>query len=95
MEREIPMLWWLYHARGAKEVSMRVGDYKMLANMLPQKEIGIRDARAPEGVSLMQFIKQSELGNFTLYNLKNDPSESTELSGSDPERFSELRKQFI
>lgn len=93
--RENPMLWWLYHARGAKEVSMRVGDYKILANMLPQTDITIRDASPPKGVSVMDFIKKSELGNFTLYNLKKDPSETTELSKEEPEKLSSMRQQFI
>lgn len=93
--RETPMLWWLYHARGGKEVSMRVGDYKILANMLPQPEISIQDAKPPAGVSLMDFIKQSELGNFTLYNLRKDPSETTELSAREPEKLSLLRQQMI
>lgn len=93
--RPTPMLWWLYHARGAKEVSMRDGDYKVLANMLPQREITIRDAAPPVGTGLMDFIKDSELGNFTLYNVREDPSETTELSAIEPERFSELRRRFI
>lgn len=95
LSRETPMLWWLYHARGAKEVSMRVGDYKILANMLPQTDISINDARAPNGVSLMDFIKESELGNFTLYNLREDPSETKELSKVEPEKLSSLRQQLI
>ena len=93
--RETPMLWWLWHARGAKEVTMRVGDYKILANMLPQTEVSIRDTRAPKGMKVMDFIKQSELGNFTLYNLKKDPSETTELSKVEPEKLSSMRQQFI
>ena len=93
--RPTAMLWWLYHARGAKEVSMRVGDYKILANMLPQAGISIGDATPPAGVNLMDFIKQSNLGNFTLYNLSEDPSESVELSAQEPEKLSSLRQQFI
>lgn len=95
VERQTPMLWWLWHARGAKEVTMRVGAYKILANMLPQPEISIRDARTPAGMSVMDFIKQSELGNFTLYNLKKDPSEKNELSKVEPEKLSSMRQQFI
>lgn len=95
VERPRPMLWWLYHARGAKEVSMRIGDYKMLANMLPQKDIGINDASPPAGMARMDFIKKSELGNFTLYNLKTDPGESKELSTSQPETFAAMRTRMI
>ena len=95
VERPNPMLWWLYHARGAKEVSMREGDFKMLANMLPQSQISIRDASPPKGVGIMDFIKNSELGNFTLYNLKKDPSESKELSESNKRRFNAMRARMI
>jgi hypothetical protein len=72
-----------------------VGDYKILANMLPQASISIRDAAPPAGVNLMDFIKKSNLGNFTLYNLSEDPSESVELSAREPEKLSSLRQQFI
>ena len=95
VNRETPMLWWLYHARGAKEVSMRMGDHKMLANMLPQSEITIRDASAPQGVGIMDFIKQSDLGNFTLYDLKNDPSETTNLAESHRKKFESMRLRMI
>ncbi len=95
IHRPKPMLWWLYHARGSKEVSMRVGPYKMLANMLPQAEVSNRDTRPPEGTSIMDFIKDSELGNFTLYDLEADPSESTDISGSKTDQFDELRRAMI
>ncbi|MEM9280959.1 MAG: sulfatase-like hydrolase/transferase [Verrucomicrobiota bacterium] len=95
VERPIPMMWWLYHARGGKEVTMRIGDYKVLANMLPQREITMNDAAPPEGQSIMDFIREAELGNFTLYNLKEDPNETTELSQSQPEKMEELKKQMI
>ena len=93
-KRSTPMMWWLYHARGGKEVAMRSGDYKILANMLPQNDISIRDAGPPQGVSIMDFIKQSKLGNFTLYNLHDDPSETTELSKTERARFDTLRQRM-
>jgi arylsulfatase A len=95
LERPVPMMWWLYHARGAKEVTMRVGDYKILANMLPQKEITVNDAAPPQGMPIMEFIKEAELGNFTMYNLKDDPNETRDLSKSQPEKLEELKKQMI
>jgi arylsulfatase A len=95
LERPIPMMWWLFHARGGKEVTMRVGDNKILANMLPQREITVNDAAPPEGMPIMDFIKEAELGNFTMYNLKEDPNETTELSQVQPEKLDELKKQMI
>lgn len=93
--RDTPMLWWLYHARGGKEVSMRIGNYKMLANMLPQAQISIKDTRPPQGVAIMDFIRKSRLGNFTLYNLRTDPSETTDLAPSQRERFESMRRRMV
>ncbi len=95
VDRATPMMWWLWHARGAKEVSMRIGNYKMLANMLPQQEISNNDAKQPKGMPIMDFIKQSELGNFTMYNLVEDMSETTELSKAEPQRYESMKRRMI
>ena len=89
------MMWCLYDARGGKEVSMRIGNYKMLANMLPQANVSIKDSAPPKGVSVMDFIKQSELGNFSLYDLKSDPAETTDLAKSNGGMFDQLREKMI
>ena len=95
VERETPMMWWLWHARGSKEVSMRIGSYKMLANMLPQQEVSNNDARQPQGMSIMDFIKKSKLGNFTMYNLGEDISETVELSTREPQRYESMKRRMI
>jgi len=95
VKRLKPMLWWLYHARGAKEISMRYGKYKILANMLPQSKIGINDSSPPAGKSIMDFIKKSDIGNFSLYNLEDDPNETKDLAKSNPEQLEELKKIMI
>ena len=89
------MMWWLYHARGAKEVAMRVGNYKILANMLPQEKITINDAKPPKDMSIMEFIKNAEIGNFSLYDLKEDPNETKDLAKVLPEKLSEMRKVML
>ena len=84
--RARPMFWWLWHARGGFEVAMRDGDYKLLATMTPQAKPGeISDAKQPPGWTIMQFIRKAELGRFEMYNLRNDPSESTNLATVEPE----------
>ena len=93
--REKPMMWWLYHARGGKEISMRLGDYKILANMLPQSTITINDASPPKGQSIMDFIKKADLGNFSLFNLREDPNETNDLAEKYPEKLAELKKVMI
>jgi arylsulfatase A len=95
-ERENPMLWWLWHARGGFEVAMRQGDYKLLAAMDPQLEPGrITDAKQPEGWTIMQFIKQAKLARFEMFNLLKDPGESTNLAKTEPKRFRQLKKRMV
>jgi arylsulfatase A-like enzyme len=90
------MMWWLFHARGGKQVAMRDGDYKMLAHMSPQANAGsIADAKPPKGWSKMKFIKEARLDGFTMYDLTKDPSESHDLSAEQPERFAKLQKRMI
>ena len=74
---------------------MRLGNYKILANMLPQKEITVNDAAPPPGVPIMNFIKESELGNFSMFNLKQDPNEVRDLSQMEPEKLERLKKTMI
>lgn len=89
-------MWWLWHARGGFEVAMRDGDYKILATMLPQADPGnIADSKQPEDWSIMQFIKQADLGRFEMYNLTEDPSETTNLAAKQPERLGRLKKRMI
>ncbi len=96
VERDRPMLWWLWHARGGREVAMRDGDYKLLATMDPQLRPGdIADAKQPEGWTIMQFIKQAKLGSFAMYDLSKDPSEMTDISKTQPERFGRLKEKMI
>ena len=96
VNREIPMMWWLWHARGGYEVAMRQGNYKILATVLPQQKPGdFNDAVQPDGWSVMKFIKEAELGRFELFNLVADRSETKNLAKSDPERFEQLKKKMI
>lgn len=96
VQRTQPMLWWLYHARGGFEVAMRVGDHKLLASMTPQAAPGdTADARPPEGWTIMEFIKKADLDRFEMFNLKEDPSETTNLVTTEPLRFEQLRRQMV
>ena len=96
VNREIPMMWWLWHARGGYEVAMRHGDYKMLATLLPQQKPGdFSDASQPKGWSVMKFIKEAELGRFELFNLAADRAETKNLATTDPERFEMLKKKMV
>lgn len=96
LQRPRPMMWWLSHARGGKEVVMRSGDRKILAHMTPQLNPGaIEDAQPPAGVTRMEFIKRSRLGGFAMYDLVRDPAETTDLAGSQPDDLTAMRERFV
>ena len=42
-----------------------------------------------------KILASNDLTKFELYNLKDDPKETTDLSKSQPEKFAELREQLI
>jgi arylsulfatase A len=96
VNRETPMLWWLWHARGGSEVAMRDGDYKLVATMVPQADPGAHaDAAVPEGWTIMEFIKRAELDRFEMFNLADDPSEVSNLVSQEPERFEALKAKMV
>ncbi len=75
---------------------MRDGDYKLLATMIPQDAPGdIADAKPPNGWTIMEFIRMVDLGRFEMFNLKADPSETTNIATADPLRFQALRERMI
>ncbi|MEX0321715.1 MAG: sulfatase [Puniceicoccaceae bacterium] len=90
VEREIPLFWWLYHARGGFHVSLREGDFKLVARMIEQPE-----APKPVGDRIMDFIKTAKLGEYEMYRVGSDPWETKNIIAQEPERFERLRKKMI
>jgi len=95
LKRPKPLFWWLFHARGGKQVCMRQGDWKMLAEMTPHGGTPEVGAAPPNGQSYMDFIKNAALDGFELYNLRKDPAETTNLAAREPERFEAMKKRLI
>lgn len=91
-ERTKPLLWSFYDALNDRVVAMRKGDYKIMGrlkndsiylpkihNMYPGNE---------------DLIKQAQLTEFVLYNLKEDISETQDLSSTHPEIFEEMKSSL-
>ncbi|RIK83891.1 MAG: N-acetylgalactosamine-6-sulfatase [Planctomycetota bacterium] len=57
-------------------------------HMAPNAKIAMR-------VGDWKILANAELTEFELYNLKDDPKESTDLKEKDPRRFAELRAQLV
>ena len=57
-------------------------------HMAPNAKIAMR-------VDDWKILANAELTQFELYNLKNDPQESTDLADQEPERLASLRDQLV
>jgi arylsulfatase A len=94
VERATPLYWQHNRIAGKPKVAMRVGDWKILAD-LSGRELG---PSADIELHAMEAIKTAELTSFELYNLREDIGETTDLSEREPERLKEmteaLRKMY-
>ena len=92
MERDKPLLWSFYNAENDHIIAMRDGDWKIMAqlknkgNYLP-KIFNIYDGNEA-------FIKESKLTDFILYNLKDDASETTDITSESSKKYKEMRKKL-
>jgi hypothetical protein len=91
-------------------MSVRKGDWKLfIHNPGYFKMVDLttwRDSRGPDGKTIIAPAEQSNPGHYPgiiptkteneiqLYNLKNDPTESIDLSGVHPERVNELLQEI-
>lgn len=88
IDRSTPLYWHFYHASGSHQVAIRMGDWKLSAEI---------DAGKPKnrgGIDPVdqQTIKTAKLGKMELYNLNSDIAEAADLKSSEPARFERMRK---
>lgn len=88
--RSRPLHWHYFHTIDAPRAALREGDWKIL---------GIGGARAPRPGSGFRpedlpRVKEVALERFELYNLREDPREERDLSGSEPERARRMARQL-
>ncbi len=86
MERKTPLYWQFNWASSKPKAAMRIGDWKILAQLTaPDRKPGA-DITAAD----MQAIKTAELSTFELYNLREDISETRDRSADQPDRCREM-----
>lgn len=86
MKRNKPLYWQFNYARSKPKAALRIGDWKIVGGL---KGGGLK----PTGhiqPSDMRSIKESELADFELYNLKSDIGETTDLSKQEPDRLRQM-----
>lgn len=87
VQRKTPLYWHFYGANGNHKVAIRIGDWKLSA------ELDAGPIRQRGGIDSMDqhVIKTAKLGRMDLYNLAEDISEATDLKERYPDRFAEMR----
>ncbi|MFA6546237.1 MAG: sulfatase-like hydrolase/transferase [Limisphaerales bacterium] len=88
--RTSPLYWHFNLAAGAPKVAMRSGDWKILATLDKNPPARSNDL-TEEGE---RNFKEAELATFSLYNLRTDVGETTDLAASEPARLAGLRAQL-
>ncbi|MEQ8785500.1 MAG: sulfatase-like hydrolase/transferase [Pirellulaceae bacterium] len=86
IDRQTPLYWQYNYASSAPKVAMRIGDWKVLAE-LNGTPLGPSGDITEES---QQAIKTAELGRAELYNLKQDVAEAHDLAGSQPKRLAQM-----
>lgn len=88
IKRHTPLYWHFYAASGAQKVAIRMGDWKLSAEMdaPPVRSRGGIDSQD------QRTIKTAGLAKMELYHLKSDIAETTDLKSSEPKRFARMKK---
>jgi arylsulfatase A len=93
LNRSKPLFWYYINALGEPRVSMRDGDWKLVAtlrgNPRPQRGPG-----AAHSAEWLAGIKAASLDRFELYNLADDHREQTDLATKEPQRLAEMKRKM-
>lgn len=92
-QRSNPLFWNYYRAYSTPRVAMREGDWKVVAHWNGPEGI-LRLGNNVNSIS-QEYIKNSKLTKFELYNLKEDISEQHNLAFQEQDRLRELKKKLI
>ena len=89
-ERNKPLLWSFYDALNDQVVALRHGDWKIMCRLKNNGEYLPKIHNLYDGNE--SFVKEAKLTDFVLYDLKNDISESKDLSKKDIEQFTAMKE---
>ena len=90
IQRKTPLYWQFNFARSKPKVAMRIGDWKIVADLTTKPLKPMADIR-PEH---RKALKEAELTGFELYNLRDDAGETTDLAAREPQRLQEMAAQL-
>jgi len=88
VDRAQPLFWHLQKSRPI--VAIRDGDYSLVAD--PDYELSTSNMFREEWIPK---IKKGGYTNFRLYDLGEDPGQTTDLSGQEPEKLEAMKRQLL
>ena len=93
IRRKKPMFWYYINALGQPRVSMRDGDWKLVATLRgnPRPPKGRGTAHSAEWFAT---LKTAELERFELYDLSDDFREKTDLAEKRSEKLAKLKTKL-
>ncbi|GAB5552965.1 MAG: sulfatase-like hydrolase/transferase [Saprospiraceae bacterium] len=91
-ERIKPLTWAFYDALNERRVAMRTEDWKIMAGLKQDTTTLVRLHNIYDGN--LDMIKNAELTDFILFNMKEDLSEAVDVSEKYPEVFEEMKNQL-
>ncbi|BDD02035.1 sulfatase family protein [Persicobacter psychrovividus] len=91
-ERQKPLIWAFYDAINQQRVAMRTEKWKLLATLKVDGQPLERLHNLYDGN--IEHVKNAELMDFELYDIRNDMSESVNVATKFPEQFKALKAQM-
>lgn len=88
LQREKPLYWFYSPSRPA--VAIREGDWNMVAD--PEMDIPTDNMFQEEWIGM---VKETDLTNFRLYNLRKDPGQQNDLTEQNQEKFHEMKEKLL
>ncbi len=92
LNRTRPLSWHYFNALGEPRAVLRDGDWKVAG--IPSRP-NPRPAAGAFQPDFMDEVKSVSLDRFELYNLRNDPSEKTDLASSESARLKRMSDTLI
>ncbi|MDW7691204.1 sulfatase-like hydrolase/transferase [Flammeovirgaceae bacterium SG7u.111] len=90
--RTKPLVWSFYNALNDHVVAMRDGDWKIMAMLKNDTTYLSKIYNLYDGNEA--FVKEAELTDFVLYDMKNDKSETADVASKYPNVFDEEKSRL-
>ena len=87
LERETPLFWFYYNARGYANFALRDGDHMLLA----RRTLDQYRAGTPYSPDRFDAIGKATTRSHQLYDLSSDPMQDVDLARQEPERLKQMR----